>query len=206
MHIDYDPIAEYLKTERILNIFFFEVDYCFPFCISQEKSRYIIPVHSKNDEGIDTKRMINTPGNIACCPDDCSYLHSAFIENNDFARFLAKRESIYLTVDKSLQSLQLEEVCSNHTSEGCRFKTFKSPICLSYACTDMEDYIFTSFGILYKTEDVRCHLEELLSGNLDLRTIRENRSSYYDAILKVRETKEEWPIVDGRPQSPFLQL
>lgn len=208
MSRDYDPIKEYLIDESMLKIFFHEVGFCISNCITQKESHYPVLFLAGHGNKVKIEKTIRTPGNIACCVDECSELYSGFSSYSGFTKLIEERDRIYPRINgrKSYVVEEFENVCSAHTIQGCHYETHRGPVCISFACADLEMYISESFGIKYRTENVRDHLEFILTKGIRLSDIHQMRSQIYDAIIKVRTVKSSWPILNGTPQNPALQL
>ena len=161
-----ENLCKYLEIESILNEFFHELNYCMIQCIQQQQKA-------------DRRSVI-----VGCCKD--KYYKNHDIEHPSFELLRKKREQRYGTPESIVNS-EKTGPCEYHTSEGCRLKTHKSPICLSFLCRDAIDFLREQYQLFeYDYLGIYYALEWILTGDMSGESFEAFKNDCLNMVEKVR--------------------
>ncbi len=171
-------IESYLEIERAKNTFFEELDFCSPNCIQKPFSNFKL---SKRG------RMLTLPGYVGCCPRD--YFDS--IMDTDSLRLewirLERKNKFGKPKNKDPKIPMIGRACGYHSREtGCRLTSYKQPICISYVCNELKEYVSNTFDIHLDPVVEGKRLEQLLIGELSKQEINNLIIQEWEHVAQVR--------------------
>jgi len=161
-----ENLCKYLEIEKILNEFFRELNYCLIHCIQKEQKP-------------DRRSPI-----IGCCKD--KYYKNHDIEHPAFELLKKEREQRY-GKPENIEISGKTGLCEYHTREGCRLKSHKSPICLSFLCREAIDFLREQYQLFeYDYLGIYYALEWILTGDMYGKALDAFKADCLKMIDKVR--------------------
>lgn len=160
-------LKRYLETEILLNDFFNAFNFCVNKCIALEIEK---------NQG----RPVS-----ACCKD-----RYHCISDLDYPAFDLLRSEREIRYGKPEDQVNPNPVspCEYHGPQGCRLKTHKSPICLSFMCKKSIDFLRKTYTIYtYDYLGVYYALEWILTGDFSDKNYREFNESIEAMIQRINE-------------------
>ncbi|MFO7963653.1 MAG: hypothetical protein R6U50_07020 [Desulfobacterales bacterium] len=137
-----ENVKRYLEAEGLLSSFFSRFNYCIPYCIAPPG-----------------RARIPTP---ACCRKP--YYKEYDTDHPAFELLRHQREKRYGRPEDFFYTKRISP-CEYHTLHGCRLKTHKSPVCLSFMCRESISFLRESYRIFgYDYLGVYYALEWILTG------------------------------------------
>ncbi|MFH1501290.1 MAG: hypothetical protein ABIE22_05100, partial [archaeon] len=122
----FQTIPLYLECEKALRKFFDSIDFCLEHCIKGDGTMEMFTELLKG---------------VGCCYGDRT-IPQTFGETNLNAQ----------RVEKHGLGMMREGRCRYHTNSGCNLEDMKPPQCISNACTYLQRYLESEFGIDYNAE------------------------------------------------------
>jgi len=177
--IEQSEFKDYLEIESLINLFFTKINFCIPNCITQ-------------------KRRLESPaivsGYIACCND-------AFYNNNHLqnipSEFTTERIKIYGKPETEQEVRH--SICGYHTKNGCLLKTHKSPVCISFACKPLNEFLSNIFGIEYNYLQNKNKMNDILNTSEDKKD-----EEYHKKVSDLKSTIQNYiRIVDEKNNNKF---
>lgn len=156
-------LEKYLEIESVLNELFRRADYCLKYCILTSADS-----------------MEPNPG---CCKG--RYYNKYDLDHPSFDLLKIRRESLYGPPEKTKWVKRISP-CEYHTLSGCRLKTHKSPVCLSFFCREGIDFLREHYHIFtYDYLGIHYALEWILTGDLSCSAYEEFKLNCIDAVQKL---------------------
>jgi hypothetical protein len=162
-----EQVENFLEMERILNLFFDEVNYCLDHCIKNELIK-------SNNQPV-----------TACCQD--KYYEKFDLDTPGFFLLRKKREELFGRPEDIKREVTVSP-CEYHGPHGCMLKTHKSPVCIGFMCRKSIDYIREKFQIFeYDYLGIYYALEWILSGDLSGKALEDFKSSCEAMVQKAKK-------------------
>lgn len=165
--MDKSPAAcleRYLDIEKLLHEFYVYFDYCAAVCIP---------------------KLIALSGGkavTACCRD--RYYTVYDLDHPSFDLLREEREKRYGKPEEQNEASG-QSPCEYHTDMGCKLKSHKSPICLSFMCRPSIEALREKHGIFtYDYLGFNYALEWILTGDMK----EEDWRDFRESIVKMIET------------------
>lgn len=158
-------VQRYLEIESLLHHFYTFFDYCAAVCIPG-----LLALSG------------GTPV-AACCKN--RYYRIYDLEHPSFDLLRKEREALYGRPEDQKES-SLVSPCEYHGEKGCRLKSHKSPVCLSFMCRPAIENLREKHNIFtYDYLGFNYALEWILSGDMGEREWENFRESLLEMIRKV---------------------
>jgi len=189
--IEQSEFKDYLEIEALFNEFFKKLNFCVPHCITQKESAYrqvsrvygIGGILSK--EELDKLTFATYPGSAGCCYDDCYKNSNPEFEQERIKLYGKPQEKERISIDY--------KPCAYHTENGCLLESYKSPICISFACNPLEKFLEETYNIKYS------NLETWKLTNLIITPKNERDQEYQNIVSHFKSTIIEFiRIVDEK--------
>jgi hypothetical protein len=161
-----ENLDNYLETEKILNEFFNEFNFCITHCIPKE---------IKKDRRLPS---------IGCCND--KYYKKHDLKHPDFELLCKERVKLYGKPEDK-KNPQRVSPCEYHTPQGCELKSHKSPTCLSFLCKEGIECLRERHQVFeYDYLGIYYALEWILTGDMSGKALDEFKTDCLNMVEKIK--------------------